>query len=81
MFVSSGIAIGGERPWSGGACPEPWVDIRFPDDADLSIDAPAGTTKAWRLFGKTPPGWARVQAICDFIHRHIAFGASMRARP
>ena len=21
-----------------------------------------------------PPGWARVQAICDFVHRHIAFG-------
>src|SRR6266567_9140717 len=24
MFVSSGIAIGGKRPWSGGTCPEPW---------------------------------------------------------
>ena len=29
---------------------------------------------AWRLFGKTPTGWARVQAICDFVHSHIAFG-------
>ena len=29
---------------------------------------------AWQLFGNTPPGWARVQAICDFVHRHIAFG-------
>jgi transglutaminase-like putative cysteine protease len=29
---------------------------------------------AWALFGQTPPGWARVQAICDFVHRHIAFG-------
>ena len=28
---------------------------------------------AWKLFEKTPPGWARVQAICDFVHRHIAF--------
>jgi len=28
---------------------------------------------AWRLFGHTPPGWARVQAICDFVHTHIAF--------
>ena len=28
---------------------------------------------AWRLFGDVPPGWARVQAICDFVHRHIAF--------
>lgn len=28
---------------------------------------------AWQLFGKTPPGWARVQAICDFVHQHIKF--------
>ena len=28
---------------------------------------------AWSLFGHTPPGWARVQAICDFVHRHITF--------
>jgi transglutaminase-like putative cysteine protease len=30
--------------------------------------------KAWELFGSTPPTWARVQAICDFVHNHIAFG-------
>ncbi|MET4183301.1 transglutaminase-like putative cysteine protease [Bradyrhizobium sp. JR7.2] len=29
---------------------------------------------AWKLFEQTPPGWARVQAICDFVHRHITFG-------
>jgi transglutaminase-like putative cysteine protease len=29
---------------------------------------------AWALFGRTPPGWARVQAICDFVHNHISFG-------
>jgi len=29
---------------------------------------------AWQLFNYTPPGWARVQAICDFVHNHIAFG-------
>jgi len=28
---------------------------------------------AWRLFGKTQPGWVRVQAICDYVHRHIRF--------
>ncbi len=26
---------------------------------------------ARNLFEKSPPGWARVQAICDFVHRHI----------
>ncbi len=29
---------------------------------------------AWRLFGQTPLGWGRVQAICDFVHNHITFG-------
>lgn len=29
---------------------------------------------AWDLFGQSPTGWGRVQAICDFVHRHIAFG-------
>lgn len=29
---------------------------------------------AWRLFGHTPPGWPRVQAICDFVHNHLTFG-------
>ena len=29
---------------------------------------------AWSLFAGTPMGWARVQAICDFVHRHVTFG-------
>ncbi|HXT99805.1 MAG TPA: transglutaminase family protein, partial [Polyangia bacterium] len=29
---------------------------------------------AWKLFAQTPPGWARVQAICDFVNQHLAFG-------
>jgi transglutaminase-like putative cysteine protease len=32
------------------------------------------TETAWQLFGSTPPGWARVQAVCDFVHAHIEFG-------
>lgn len=35
---------------------------------------------AWSLFGTTPAGWARVQAVCDFVHRHIVFGYE-HARP
>ncbi|QLQ17524.1 MAG: transglutaminase family protein [Exiguobacterium profundum] len=34
---------------------------------------------AWDLFGQTPPGWTRVQAICDFVHNHIRFDY-MKAR-
>ena len=29
---------------------------------------------AWSLFAQTPTGWGRVQAICDYVHGHIAFG-------
>jgi transglutaminase-like putative cysteine protease len=28
---------------------------------------------AWQLFGNTPPGHPRVQAICNYVHNHIAF--------
>ncbi|MFZ2870130.1 transglutaminase-like domain-containing protein [Zavarzinia sp.] len=28
---------------------------------------------AWNLFGKTPLGWPRVQAILSFVHGHIKF--------
>ena len=30
--------------------------------------------EAWRLFGNSKAGWARVQAICDYVHQHVAFG-------
>jgi len=29
---------------------------------------------AWQQFGSGPVGWARVQAICDFVHQRIEFG-------
>lgn len=28
---------------------------------------------AWDMFGNVPPGWGRVQAVCDFVHNHIRF--------
>jgi transglutaminase-like putative cysteine protease len=30
--------------------------------------------QAWALFGETPPGWARVQSICNWVHNHLTFG-------
>jgi transglutaminase-like putative cysteine protease len=36
--------------------------------------------EAWRLFGSVAPGWARVQAIVDFVHDRITFGYP-HARP
>jgi transglutaminase-like putative cysteine protease len=38
------------------------------------------TAIAWEHFESSPPGWARVQAICDFVHKHITFGYE-HARP
>ncbi|MDM0114105.1 transglutaminase family protein [Variovorax sp. J22R133] len=35
---------------------------------------------AWDRFGTTPLGWQRVQAICDFVHQHLAFDYQ-RAHP
>ena len=37
-------------------------------DTDRLLDT------AWSLFGGTPPGWGRVQAICDYAHERITFG-------
>jgi transglutaminase-like putative cysteine protease len=28
---------------------------------------------AWSLFGATPLGWPRVQAVCDWVHAHVTF--------
>jgi transglutaminase-like putative cysteine protease len=38
------------------------------------------TPIAWQLFAHTQPGWARVQAICDWVHNHIKFDYA-HARP
>ncbi len=43
-------------------------------ETDLLMDI------AWQHFGHTPLGSARVQAVCDFVHNHIAF-AYADARP
>ncbi len=29
---------------------------------------------AWEIFGAIRPGWGRVQAVCDFVNDHVAFG-------
>lgn len=42
-------------------------------------DALLGT--AWELFGNTDPGWARVQAVCDWIHDNIHYGHEHESTP
>ena len=54
----------------------------LPDDALVFLlgsrycDTQSLSDFAWRTFGTSKPGWARVQAICDFVHNHIKFGYS-----
>lgn len=35
---------------------------------------------SWQLFSKETPGWARVSAICNYVHEHIRFDYQ-QARP
>src|SRR5262249_11214319 len=35
---------------------------------------------AWQLFGATPTGWGRVQAVCDWVHTNVRYGYA-HARP
>ena len=51
--------------------PEETLQFLLPSrycESDLLLE------EAWRLFSTTPTGWARVQAVSDFVHNHIAFG-------
>lgn len=41
--------------------------------ASRYIDTDRVAQAAWDLFGATPQGWGRVQAIMDWVHGHIAF--------
>jgi transglutaminase-like putative cysteine protease len=38
------------------------------------------STIALELFGGIPPGWSRVQAVCDWVHTRVSFGYQ-HARP
>jgi transglutaminase-like putative cysteine protease len=38
------------------------------------------STIALELFGAVPPGWSRVQAVCDWVHTKVSFGYQ-HARP
>ena len=48
--------------------------LMTPCKADRTPDFDKLVEKAWDLFGETPTGWARVQAICDYVHGRIQFG-------
>ena len=53
---------------------------QLPDDALLFLlasrycETDRLMDTAWSLFGSTPAGWARVQAILDYVHQRVTFG-------
>ena len=65
-------------PYAPDAREVPVEDL--PDDvlifllASRYCDTEALSDLAWSLFGNTPRGWARVQAIVDYAHKRITFG-------
>ncbi len=69
---------GGPDPVSDDARQHAIEDL--PDDvlgfliASRYCDIDHLSDTAWSLFGRTAPGWPRVQAIVDYVHNHIAFG-------
>ncbi|RYF82689.1 MAG: transglutaminase family protein [Comamonadaceae bacterium] len=63
-------------PTQGGACPVG----QLPTET-LSFLLPSRYCEvdselmafAWQQFGTLPEGWARVRAVCDFVHAHLRF--------
>jgi len=52
----------------------------LPDDVMVHLlgsrycDTEHLSNEAWSRFGNGPPGWARVQAICDYVNTRLNFG-------
>ena len=68
-------AVADEQAWDARETPVDeladdllrWVmPSRFCQPDELGSDA-------WHMFGSVTPGWARVQAICDFVNAHLAY--------
>jgi transglutaminase-like putative cysteine protease len=53
---------------------------KLPDDVLVYLlgsrycDTDHLSSLAWSLFGEGPAGWARVQAICDYVNSRLTFG-------
>jgi transglutaminase-like putative cysteine protease len=61
--------------------PDAWQDSveNLPEDALVFLlgsrycETDLLSDTAWQLFSHITPGYPRVQAICDYVHNHIAF--------
>jgi transglutaminase-like putative cysteine protease len=80
LRVSSDVLVndsGSSDPYVPGAQPVFVPDL--PEDTLVFLlgsrycETDRLSQTAWDLFGQGPTGWGRVQAICDYVHRHITF--------
>jgi transglutaminase-like putative cysteine protease len=60
----------GERPCDPGELPAEVLRFLM---ASRYCESDVLGSFAWSRFGATPPGWRRVQAVCDFVHDHLRF--------
>jgi transglutaminase-like putative cysteine protease len=89
IVADPNVPIGFYRDSFGNVCgrlvaPHGGVTLRgidqLPDDLLLYLmpsrycETDKLTDLAWSLFANTPPGWARVAAITEFVHNHVSFG-------
>ena len=70
---------------SGDPDPIPWNAAQIPIEqlppdavqfllASRYCEVDQLSSLAWQLFGHTPEGWPRVQAILDWVHSNVTFG-------
>src|SRR5690606_40568375 len=82
LRLSSGVVIRDNGlPDPTNPCARQTPVDQLPDDALIFLlgsrycEIEPLQDTAWSLFGASDTsGWARVQAISDFVHHHIAFG-------
>jgi len=79
-IASTGVVNDSGQPERVPCSPRQHTVEELPDECLLFLlgsrycETDRLSNTAWALFEKTPTGALRVQAICDFVHHHIAFG-------
>jgi transglutaminase-like putative cysteine protease len=81
VTISSDFIINDSGQLDAVAPEAPQIPVeRLPDEVLLYLlgsrycDTDHLASLAWSLFGDGPEGWARVRAICDYVHGRLAFG-------